>query len=447
MTTKATPRAGAREADPALKSLFDVHEATLSNGLRVRLVPNHQAPVVSLYTFFQVGSRNERPGITGISHLFEHMMFNGAKKYGPKMFDKVLESNGGRSNAYTSTDLTVYYDDFAADALEVVLDLESDRMRSLRISDETLASERQVVMEERRVRVDNDIPGMMDEELGTLVYKAHPYRWPVIGWMKDIEAITRQDCEQYFRTYYAPNNAVLVIAGDIDPKKTLALVRRYYGDIPKGPKPLPVLNAEPEQKGERRSVLRHPAQSPSLMIGYHGPTARDEDTFILDIIQYALTRGEGSRLVKGLVYEKELAVSVMLDWTWRFDPGMILFYLELKPDSDPQKVEAALYAELERVAREGLDERELQKAKNNLRADHLRELATNSGRAHALGNYESLLGSWRDGLTLPSRYAAVDNAQVQRVAAQFFKPERRSVVTLLPAAEPGDDTQAGKELH
>ncbi len=460
MTTKATPRAGAREADPALKSLFDVHEATLPNGLRVRLVPNHQAPVCSLYTFFQVGSRNERPGITGISHLFEHMMFNGARKYGPKMFDKVLESNGGRSNAYTSTDLTVYYDDFAADALEVVLDLESDRMRSLRISDETLTSERQVVMEERRVRVDNDIPGMMDEELGTLVYKAHPYRWPVIGWMKDIEAITRQDCEQYFRTYYAPNNAVLVIAGDIDVKKTLALVRRYYGDIPKGPKPLSVLNAEPEQKGERRSVLRHPAQSPSLMLGFHGPSAHEEDTFILDVIQYALTKGEGSRLVKRLVYEQELVVSVMLDWTWRLDPGTILFYAELKPDSEPQKVEAALYAELERVAREGLTERELQKAKNNLRADHLRELATNSGRAHALGNYESLLGSWQDGLTLPALYASVDNEQVKRVAAKYFSPERRSVVTLLPAAEPAgeeadtdtdtdadDQAEAGQELH
>jgi predicted Zn-dependent peptidase len=446
-----------REVDPALESLFDVHEATLSNGLRVRLVPNHQAPVCSLYTFFQVGSRNERPGITGISHLFEHMMFNGSRRYGPKMFDKVLESNGGRSNAYTSTDLTVYYDDFAADALEVVLDLESDRMRSLRLSDEALASERQVVMEERRVRVDNDIPGMMDEELGTLVYKAHPYRWPVIGWMKDIEAISRQDCEQYFRTYYAPNNAVLVIAGDIDPRKTLALVRRYYGDIPRGPRPLPVLNSEPAQKGERRSLLRHPAQSPSVMVGYQGPAAREEDTFVLDVIQYALTRGEGSRLVRQLVYARQLAVSVMFDWTWRLDPGTIFFYLELKPDSEPGKVEEALYAELERVAREGLTERELQKAKNNLRADHLRELATNSGRAHALGNYEALLGSWRDGLTLPSLYASVDDAQVRRVAARYLAPERRSVVTLLPAPgsaedeelEAGDESalEAGEELH
>ncbi|QRO02247.1 insulinase family protein [Archangium violaceum] len=445
---KAPAKPAERMADPVLLSLFDVQEATLSNGLKVRLLANHQTPVVSLYTFFQVGSRNERPGITGISHLFEHMMFNGAKKYGPKQFDKVLESNGGRSNAYTSTDMTVYYEDFASDALETVLDLESDRMRALRINDDSLTSERQVVMEERRARVDNDITGMMDEELGTLLWKAHPYRWPVIGWMKDIENITRQDCEQYFRTYYAPNNAVLYICGDIDPKKTLALVRRYYGDIPKGPTPASVLDAEPPQKGERRAELRHPAQSPSVMIAYRGPAARDEETLILDIIQYALTKGEGSRLVKKLVYETQLAISVGVDWGWRIDPGAILVFLELKPDSEPRKVEEVVYEELARVAREGLTERELQKAKNNLRADHLRELATNSGRAHAMGHYEALLGSWRDGLSLPSVYAAATNEQVKAVAAKYFVPERRSVVTLLPApGEAAEEIEDGKDVE
>ncbi|MGZ3459046.1 MAG: M16 family metallopeptidase [Archangium sp.] len=445
---KAPAKPAERTADPILQSLFDVQEATLSNGLRVRLLANHQTPVVSLYTFFQVGSRNERPGITGISHLFEHMMFNGAKKYGPKQFDRELESNGGRSNAYTSTDMTVYYEDFASDALEKVLDLESDRMRSLRINDDALASERQVVMEERRVRVDNDITGIMDEELGTLVWKAHAYRWPVIGWMKDIENITRQDCEQYFRTYYAPNNAVLYICGDIDPKQTLALVKRYYGDIPKGPRPEPVLNAEPAQKGERRAEVRHPAQSPALMSAWRGPEARHEDTPVLDIIQYALTKGEGSRLVKKLVYDTQLAVSVAVDWGWRVDPGLFLVYLELKPDSEPRKVEEALYAELARVVTEGLTERELQKAKNNLRADHLRELATNSGRGHAMGHYEALLGSWRDGLTLPSVYAAITHEQVKAVAAKVFKPEHRSVVTLIPAeGAAADEVADGKDVE
>src|SRR6202022_111007 len=191
------------------RSLRDLEEATLSNGLRVRLLPNRAAPIAALYTFFAVGSRNERPGITGISHLFEHMMFNGAKRYGPKEFDRVLESRGGRSNAYTTHDMTVYHEEFAADALETVFDLESDRMQSLTLSEESLEKERQVVKEERRLRVENEPAGLLDEELGTLVWKAHPYRWPVIGWMRDIDSIRKEDCEAFFRTYYAPNNACL----------------------------------------------------------------------------------------------------------------------------------------------------------------------------------------------------------------------------------------------
>jgi predicted Zn-dependent peptidase len=212
---------------PAAAQKVEVEEFTLPNGMQFLLVPRSDQPnVVSAGWVARVGSVNERPGITGISHLFEHMMFNGAKKYGPGMFDKVLESNGGSSNAYTSNDLTVYYEDFMAEALEKVIDLESDRMRSLAVTPKMLASERQVVIEERRLRVDNEIAGMMDEELGALVYKAHPYRWPVIGWMRDIENITREDCLEYFRTFYAPNNATIYVSGDFDPKQALALIKK-----------------------------------------------------------------------------------------------------------------------------------------------------------------------------------------------------------------------------
>lgn len=427
----------AKRQSKAKHALFQVEEARLKNGLTIRMVPNPSVPTVSYYTFFRVGSRNERPGITGISHLFEHMMFNGAKKYGPKEFDRVLESNGGYSNAYTSYDMTVYHEELPSEALETVIDLESDRMRSLRISDKTLASEREVVKEERRVRVDNEILGLMDEELGTLVYKAHPYRWPVIGWMADIDNITRQDCEAYFRTYYAPNNAIVYVAGDIDPKKTFKLIEKYYRGIKPGPAPLEVIDAEPEQRGERRATLRQPAQAPSIMVGFRGPRAQDDETFALDLVQYALAVGEGSRLTRELVYGKELAVSVSMDWTWRIDPGSLVFHLELKPDSNPEQVEKALYAELEKVAAEGLTERELEKAKNNLHAHLLRELVTNSGRANALGTYELMLGHWKDGLTLGERYEAITAEQVRTAAAKYFDPDRRSVVTLVPAGEVG----------
>jgi zinc protease len=429
------PKTPAPSVDPVLADLLKVKEATLKNGLKVRLLPNRDAPVVSLYLFFRVGSRNERPGITGISHLFEHMMFNGAKKYGPKEFDRVLESRGGRSNAYTSNDLTVYHEDFAADALPQVLDLEADRMRSLTISDDSLASEREVVKEERRLRVDNDIVGLMDEELNPLVYRAHPYRWPVIGWMADIENISREDCEAYFRTYYAPNNAALYLVGDFDPKDALKQIEAAFGDIPAQDAPEVVIDAEPPQRGPRRSVIRYPAQAPSMMLGYRGPAAQHEDTLTLDVLQYILSVGEGSRLVRALVHEQELAVSVAMDWTWRFDPGTLLFLLELKPDSDPEKVEAALLEQIELVAKKGVTARELTKAKNMLQAHLLRELATNSGRAHALGQYEVFFGSWKKGLTLPGAYAATTAAQVREAAQRYLDPNLRSVVTLVPDAK------------
>jgi predicted Zn-dependent peptidase len=360
------------------------------------------------------------------------MMFNGAKKYGPGEFDKTLESNGGSSNAYTSNDMTVYYEDFMAEALERVIDLESDRMRSLQVTPKMLASERQVVIEERRLRVDNEIAGMLDEELGTLVWKAHPYRWPVIGWMKDIEAISRDDCLAYFRTYYAPNNATVYVAGDFEPKRVLELIKKYYGSIKSGPKAPLVLDAEPEQKGERRAEVQYPAQAPTLMIAWRGPNATSPDTLALDVLQYALSVGQSSRLVKSLVFEREACVSVAIDWSWRKDPGAFVAALELKPGADPKTAETMLYEELARVASDGVSERELQKAKNNLSAQLLRELGTNNGRAHALGHYEALLGGWREGLALSGRYERVTAQHVKDVAAKYLTPARRSVVTLVP---------------
>ncbi|HTS82929.1 MAG TPA: pitrilysin family protein [Myxococcaceae bacterium] len=412
--------------------LFPVHEARLPNGLRVRMVPDHDAPVVSLYTFFQVGSRNERPGITGISHLFEHMMFNGAERYGPKEFDEVLESNGGRSNAYTTHDVTVYYEDFAAEALDTVLDLESDRMRSLTIDDRSLRSEREVVKEERRLRVDNEPAGLMDEALHALAYQSHPYRWPVIGFMGDIEAIRREDCEAYFRTFYAPNNAVLWAAGDFDPDALVRRIRKAYGDIRPGPAAPRVVDAEPAQRGERRAELRHPSRAPSLLIGYRGPAVVHPDTLTLDVLQFILGVGEGSRLQRALVYDKRLAVNVGVDWSWRRDPGLFSFHLELQPDADVRAAEEALYAEIRKLAEEGVEPREVEKARNNLRAHLLREFTSNSGRAHALGTYEMFLGGWKKGFALPEAYGRIDAPAVQASARRWLDPTQRSVVTLVP---------------
>jgi predicted Zn-dependent peptidase len=305
-------------------------------------------------------------------------------------------------------------------------------MRSLTIDDRSLRSEREVVKEERRLRVDNEPAGLMDEALHSLIYQAHPYRWPVIGWMADIEAIRRQDCEAYFRTFYAPNNATLWVAGDFDPVRLLGRIRKAYGDIRKGPPAPAIVNAEPSQRGERRAELRHPSRAPSLIVAYRGPKVTDPDTLTLDVLQFILGVGEGSRLQRALVYGKRLAVNVGVDWSWRRDPGVFAFHLELQPDADPRAAEDALYAELRRVAEQGVEPREVEKARNNLRAHLLREFTSNSGRAHALGTYELFLGSWEHGLGLPEAYGRIDAAMVQAAARRWLDASQRSVVTLVP---------------
>ncbi|WP_242344944.1 M16 family metallopeptidase [Anaeromyxobacter terrae] len=420
---------------PAHTGVLDLEQVrahTLPNGLRVRLLHDRSAPTLSYYTFFQVGSRNERLGTTGISHLFEHMMFNGAAKYGPKEFDRVLESRGGHSNAYTSNDVTAYYEDFAPDALETVIDLESDRMRSLRLTTDSLEQEREVVKEERRLRTENSIFGLMEEQLESLVFLAHPYRWPVIGWMDDIERITRDDCEAFFRTYYAPNNAAVYVVGDMDPDATLELLERHYADIPAGPRPAPVPQGEPPQRGERRAVVRYPAQAPALLAGWRGPAARSSDSAALDVLQVCLAVGESSRLRRRLVQDEEVAVSVSIGWGWRIDPGVFLAFAELAPKVKSARAEAILWEELDRVATKGVSGAEVRRAQALLRSSVLHELATHHGIAHALGQAEALLGDWREAGHALEHYAAVGPRDVRRVAAEYLDPSRRNVVALDP---------------
>jgi len=405
---------------------------TLPNGLRVRVLEERSAPTVAYYTFFQVGSRNERPGLTGISHLFEHMMFNGAARYGPKEFDRVLESRGGHSNAYTSSDVTVYYEEFAAEALPTVIDLESDRMRSLALAPEVLEQERRVVMEERRLRTENSIFGLMEEQAEGLVFQAHPYRWPIIGWMDDIARIRRQDCLDWFRVHYAPGNAAIYVVGDVEGPATVAAVRAAYGDIPAGPPPPPVPPGEPPQRGERRAVVQYPAQGGALLLAYRAPAGSSPEAAALDVVQAALSMGESSRLRRRLVQETEVAASVHVSYGWRIDPGVFLIFVELSPGQRPERAEALVLAELLRVTRQGLPPEELARAKQLLRSSSLHELATHSGVAHAMGQAEALLGDWRKAGSALAQYAAVRSADARRVAAQWLAPAARNVVVLEP---------------
>jgi predicted Zn-dependent peptidase len=421
-------------AGDIIKVAIDATVETLDNGLKVILVEDHSVPVISYQTFFRVGARNERAGITGISHFMEHMMFNGADKYGPKEFDAVLEANGGYSNAFTSADMTAYYEDVSSDGLELCVDLDSDRMKSLTLDPKFVVSEMNVVMEERLLRIDNSVQGQMREDLDAIAFKAHPYKWPVIGWMSDLEAIDRDDCVEYFNTYYAPNNAILIVAGDFDTKKAMKLIHEYYGDIPSQEPPQALRTVEPEQKGERRSEVHKKAELSAVMIAYHTPDIGSDEIYALDVLQRILTGGRSSRLYRKLVRESEAAISVRSSFPWRIDPYLFEFNIKMKPGHEPAEAEEAVYAELADIMENGVLEEEVARAKNGLEADFVRSMQTVNGRASKIGRYEILFGDYREIMNVPGRYRAVTGEEIREAAKKYFARGNRTVVTLVPEA-------------
>lgn len=408
----------------------------LANGLEVFTLENPTLPIISFYTFFRTGSRNEPVGRSGISHLFEHIMFNGAKRYGPKEFDRQLESNGGYSNAYTTEDMTVYYEDFPADRLELVIDMESDRMTNLALTEESLASEREVVKEERRVYVDNSVEGHIFELLSSLAFTTHPYRNPVAGWMTDLDAITVEDCRRYYSMHYAPNNAVIVLVGDFQTDVAMDLIRRYYESIPAQAPAPPVRTVEPPPYGERRATLYKYAELPVLLIGYRAVAAQNPDVFTLDILQMLLGRGESSRLYRKLVYDEQIAIEVSVSFPWMLDPGLFTFYITLKPGERHEKAEQLLYEELERLKNEPVTEQELRKAKNILEAGLVGDLETNGGKADKIGNYALLFGDWSMLTQTMTRYESVTAKDVMAAARTLFSDRGRNIVFMMPEEKP-----------
>ena len=384
-----------------------------------------------------MGSRNERPGITGISHLFEHMMFNGSERYGPKEFDRVLEAHGGASNAYTSNDVTAYHDDFATDALPVVIDLESDRMRALRITEDGLAQERSVVMEERRLRTENSHFGLLEEQLDSLVYQAHPYRWPVIGWMDDIARIGRDDCLAFFRTYYAPGNASIYVCGDVDPDDLLRRIEGAYGGIPPGPPVPPPIGGEPVQRGERRAADPTPRPGRRHAGGVPGSGG-------------AGSRHGRARRAPGMSRHRGRAPgcaggsSRRRRWRCRWasaGPGAPTRACSCSRWSSrraPRRGRRRRRSgtEIDRVAQRGVSARELDRARALLRSSLLHEFATRNGVAHALGQAEALLGDWREAGRALERYQAVTREDVRRCARTWLAPPLRNVVWLEPEPVP-----------
>jgi zinc protease len=392
-------------------------------------------PNANMYTFWKVGSRNEAPGTTGLSHFFEHMMFNGSKHYGPKMFDRTMEANGGSNNAYTNSDVTVYQDWFPASSLETIFKLESDRIANLSIDPKMVESERGVVLSERSTGLENSNIRMLMEDLNSVAYTAHPYSWPVIGVESDIKAWTQQDLNNYFRTYYAPNNAVAVIVGDVKADKVQAMAAKYFGAIPKRAMPPAVRTVEPEQKGERRLFVAKPsATSANLMVAYKAPQADHADHYALDVLQTLLTEGKTSRLYKALV-EQQLATQVGADTTDGFDPGLLYLFAVAANGVEASRVEKALLAEIDKLVAEGVSEQELQKVKNRKLLNLYRAQETINGKAQQLGNYEVFFGGYRKMFDAASEYEKLKPADIQAVAAKYLKKSQRTIGVLAAKEE------------
>ncbi|MCX8010707.1 MAG: insulinase family protein [Ignavibacteria bacterium] len=401
--------------------------------MKILFVEDHSVPSICYYVFFKAGSKNERPGITGISHLFEHMMFNGSAKFKPTEFDHLLEENGGYSNGSTWNDFTNYWEELNSDKLELVLDLESDRMKALKLDEENLEQERYIVMEERRLSVDNNPTGKIDEELYAHAFIAHPYQFPVIGWMGDLENIKLEDAKNYFKTYYAPNNATVILTGDFDTKQARKLFEKYFGSIPSQTPPTKVNNAEPEQRGEKRIEYLRDVQLSSLLIGYKSVAVSDADFFALDLLSQILAGGQSSRLVNLLINELQLATEVRASQDEFEHPGLFKIFVQARQGVDIKKVEEEIYKTIEEIKLNGVRAEELEKVKNSSIRNLFSAFKTNQTLGFTLGFYQTMFGNYKFAFTADESYKKVSLEDIKNVANKYLLKEKRTVVTLIPS--------------
>jgi zinc protease len=417
----------------------EVVEATLDNGLRVLLQERPGSPVASVQVWYRVGSRDERVGLTGLSHYLEHMMFKGTPTYGPRVFSKLIEAAGGQDNAFTSRDVTVYHVTVAADQLDLVLLLEADRMRNLLLDPREIDAERKVVLEERRTRTEDDPVGALTELFNATAFVAHPYRLPTIGFAQDVERLTAADLRTWYDAYYRPNNAILAVVGDFRAAELLDKIRARFGDVPRGPDPPRATVTEPEQHGERRVWLRKEAQLPVVFAGYPTPNHRSGDAYALEVLSAVLSGGRTSRLHRRLVYEERLALEAGGDYSrLTLDPDTFTFYVTVLPERSVEDAERVLVEEVERLRTELVTEEELQRARNQLEAGYLFGQDSVFNRSASLARHE-LLGGWRLREAYLPGIRAVTREDVRRVAERHLVPERRTTAILLPtkpAAKP-----------
>lgn len=409
-----------------------VKSFTLDNGMKFLVLEDKSIPNANMYLFWKVGSRNEVHGITGLSHFFEHMMFNGSRNYGPKQFDRVMEANGGSNNAYTTENVTVYTDWFQKDALETIFKLESDRIAHLSIDPKMVESERGVVLSERSTGLENSNYRLLGELVQSVAFQEHPYMFPVIGFESDIKKWTLEDLENYFKTYYSPNNATVVVVGDVQFSDVQKLANQYMAPIPARGLPPKIRTVEPVQNGEKRVTTYKDITTPNVLLAYHTPQTGHEDYYALDLFSSLLTAGNSSRIIKALVMDTTIASKAFSFLGEGFDPNIFNIYAVAGNGITAPALEKALLNEIDKIAKEGVTTDELQKVKNQKLMEFYRSLETINGKANSLGTYDVFFGDYRKMFDAPDLYQKVTNEDIKRVASKYFTERNRTVGYLLP---------------
>jgi len=427
-----------RQLDPAAwQPEIQMTRFSLDNGLTLFVLPEHSLPMVSLQVHYEVGSRHELPGITGISHLFEHLMFRGTETLGPEEFSRILQAKGGEINAFTTRDHTSYFENLPAEHLELGLRLEADRLLNLKLNDENFQTEREVVISERKLRSVDSPFGLVLEQLFAAAYTQHPYNWPVIGWDQDLKRMTLEDCLSYYRTYYHPGNMTVVIAGDVTPEAALKLVSRHFGDIP-NPGPPPALKVqEPPQRGERRAVVKKVSQVEALFAGFHMVGMGHPDIYPLNLLGYILSGGRSSRFYQEFVRvgkAVDLEVELAPPPFSAQDPDLLVITAVAAPGQPLGELEEALWVALQRLQDEGVTPAELARAKKLVRAQAARNLAHNFFRGLLVGLFHLKMGDAPRVNQLLPAFEEVSQDDLLRVAKRYLREDNRTVVILKPVS-------------
>lgn len=406
----------------------------LGNGLTVLLLIDRAAPVVAYHTWFDVGSRHERTGKTGLAHLFEHLMFGETENLGAGVFDRKLEESGAETNAATWVDWTYYHELLPADRIKLAVTLEAERMHRLVLREPQVESEKEVVANERRYRVDDDVEGLASETLYKTAFEVHPYRWPTIGWMQDIQGFTPEDCTGFYRTYYAPNNAVVVVVGDVRERDLLLAIRDAYGSIPPQPIPPEDIQPEPPQEGERRLELRKPAATEKLLVAFRGPALGDADHAAMTVLSEVLFGGRGSRLYRTLVVHRELATDVR-GWVSTFrDPGLFECWITARSAHTALEILPLLDDAFERMRVDPVGDEELARAKARLELGALQQLETVGGKAEQIGFFEIVLRDPAFAFRRVEGFRQARAGDLRTVARRYLTARSRTVLRVIPDA-------------